>query len=45
MTDGGDTTYEPWQPGEPASSLDRSIAQTRRQSFPIFGLDPDDPRD
>jgi acetoin utilization protein AcuC len=45
MTDGGDVKYESWQPGDPASSLDRSIAQTRHQSFPFFGLDPDDPRD
>jgi acetoin utilization protein AcuC len=45
MTDGGDVAYKSWQPGEPANSLDRSIAQTRRQSFPFFGLDPDDPRD
>jgi acetoin utilization protein AcuC len=45
MTDGGDVAYKSWQPGEPANSLDRSIAQTRHQSFPFFGLDPDDPRD
>jgi acetoin utilization protein AcuC len=45
MTDGGDATYQPWQPGEPANSIDRSILQTRHQSFPFFGLDPDDPRD
>jgi acetoin utilization protein AcuC len=45
MTDGGDVKYEPWQPGDPANSLDRAITQTRHQSFPFFGLDPDDPRD
>jgi acetoin utilization protein AcuC len=34
----------PWQPGG-NSWLDRSIAATRRQVFPLLGLDPDDPRD
>jgi acetoin utilization protein AcuC len=33
-----------WQPGG-NSWLDRSIAATRRQVFPLLGLDPDDPRD
>jgi acetoin utilization protein AcuC len=37
-------TYAPWQPGG-ESWLDRSIAATRQASFPLVGLDPDDPRD
>jgi acetoin utilization protein AcuC len=45
MTDGADPSYQPWQPGDTPSSLDRSINLTRHQSFPFFGLDPDDPRD
>jgi acetoin utilization protein AcuC len=45
MTDGGDVSYRSWQPGQTADSIDRAIAATRRQSFPFFGLDPDDPRD
>ena len=33
-----------WQPGG-ESWLDRAVAATRRASFPLLGLDPDDPRD
>jgi acetoin utilization protein AcuC len=33
-----------WEPGGD-SWLDRAIAATRRASFPLLGLDPDDPRD
>jgi acetoin utilization protein AcuC len=35
---------EPWQPGG-ESWLDRAIGATRNASFPLLGLDPDDPRD
>jgi len=37
-------TVEPWVPGG-ESWLDRSIGATRNASFPLLGLDPDDPRD
>lgn len=33
-----------WQPGGD-SWLDRAISATRRASYPLLGLDPDDPRD
>jgi acetoin utilization protein AcuC len=45
MTDGGKVAYEPWQPGDTADAVDRSIAATRRLVYPAHGLDPDDPRD
>ena len=47
MTDGGDSTWHPWQPvgARDASALDRAIVATRRAVFPLHGLDPDDPRD
>jgi acetoin utilization protein AcuC len=35
---------EPWVPGG-ESWLDRAIGGTRREVFPLLGLDPDDPRD
>ena len=35
---------EAWQPGG-ESWLDRAVAATRREVFPLLGLDPDDPRD
>lgn len=45
MTDDVDPAYEPWQPtGEP-SAVDRAIAAARKTAFPLFGLDPHDPRD
>jgi acetoin utilization protein AcuC len=45
MTDGASTEYRRWEPtGEP-DSVDRAIAATRTAAFPLFGLDPDDPRD
>jgi acetoin utilization protein AcuC len=45
MTDGGQVSYEHWQPGDTANPVDRSIAATRRFVYPLLGLDPDDPRD
>jgi acetoin utilization protein AcuC len=44
MTDDGDATYEPWQPGTD-DAVDRAIVQTRTAVFPLHGLDPHDPRD
>ncbi|MFX0593769.1 acetoin utilization protein AcuC [Melissospora conviva] len=45
MTDGCDVAYRPWQPeGEPGS-VDRAVLATRMAAFPLFGLDPHDPRD
>lgn len=44
MTEGADLTFAPWDLDH-EESVDRSIAATRRASFPLFGLDPDDPRD
>jgi acetoin utilization protein AcuC len=44
MTDDGDTRYQPWQPGG-ESPLDRAITASRAATFPLLGLDPDDPRD
>ncbi|MFL6164147.1 MAG: acetoin utilization protein AcuC [Jatrophihabitantaceae bacterium] len=44
MGEGRDPAPQPWNPGG-ESWLDRSIAATRAASFPLLGLDPDDPRD
>jgi len=45
MTDDVDLSYEPWQPtGEP-DAVDRAILATRKEVFPLLGLDPHDPRD
>lgn len=44
MGEGRDPAPQPWNPGG-ESWLDRSIAATRNASFPLLGLDPDDPRD
>jgi acetoin utilization protein AcuC len=44
MGEGRDPQAEPWMPGGD-SWLDRAIGATRRASFPLLGLDPDDPRD
>jgi acetoin utilization protein AcuC len=41
---GDEPAVEPWNPGG-EGWLDRTIAATRRASFPLLGLDPDDPRD
>jgi acetoin utilization protein AcuC len=43
MTEGRDTSYEPWTEG--ADRVDTSVLETRRMLFPLHGLDPDDPRD
>ncbi len=46
MSDGDGTAvgFEPWD-GQDASPVDRAIAKTRSAVFPLFGLDPHDPRD
>ncbi|ONI87158.1 acetoin utilization protein AcuC [Saccharothrix sp. ALI-22-I] len=44
MTDGADTTFEPWG-GQVDTPVDLAIRETRRALFPLHGLDPDDPRD
>ncbi|MCW3813337.1 acetoin utilization protein AcuC [Micromonospora sp. DR5-3] len=45
MTDDADPAYEPWQPNGEPNAVDRAIAASRRAVFPLFGLDPHDPRD
>ena len=55
MSDGGDTSFSPWELGPGAAvamaddrsmaRLDQAILDTRRAAFPPLGLDPDDPRD
>lgn len=44
MTEHGSVGYTPWEPGGRAA-IDAAIQATRRASFPLIGLDPDDPRD
>jgi len=44
MGEGREPTPQAWMPGG-ESWLDRSIAATRNASYPLLGLDPDDPRD
>jgi len=47
MTDGGTGDFVPWQPAGSTGSdtVDRAITATRSAVFPLFGLDPFDPRD
>jgi acetoin utilization protein AcuC len=47
MTDGGRGDFIPWQPAGTvgADAVDRAITATRNAVFPLFGLDPHDPRD
>jgi acetoin utilization protein AcuC len=45
LTDGGDTTFTPWQPEAEGDQLDRAIMAARKAVFPLHGLDPHDPRD
>jgi acetoin utilization protein AcuC len=46
LTDGADGSYRPWTPGAGApDAVDRAILATRREVFPLLGLDPADPRD
>jgi acetoin utilization protein AcuC len=45
MSDDVDPTYTAWQPGDGGDAVDRAILATRREVFPLLGLDPYDPRD
>ena len=47
MTDGGTPDLVPWQPSTDGGpdAVDRAITATRNAVFPLFGLDPFDPRD
>jgi acetoin utilization protein AcuC len=45
MGDDVDPTYTAWQPGDGGDAVDRAIVATRREVFPLLGLDPYDPRD
>jgi acetoin utilization protein AcuC len=45
MTDGGTADFTPWQPSGSPDAIDRAVAATRNAVFPLFGLDPHDPRD
>src|SRR5690606_37926348 len=40
MTDGADPSFTEWEPGDEETPLDRSITATRREAFPLLGLDP-----
>jgi len=44
LGEGRDPKPTPWMPGGD-SWLDRAIGATRSASFPLLGLDPEDPRD
>jgi acetoin utilization protein AcuC len=36
--------FEPWD-GQDGSPVDHVISAVRREIFPLYGLDPHDPRD
>ncbi len=41
MTDGASAEYRSWATGaDPADPLDRAVLATRREVFPLHGLDP-----
>ncbi len=41
MTDGADTWWKSWDVGyDPESALDRAVMATRKEVFPLHGLDP-----
>jgi acetoin utilization protein AcuC len=44
--DGADITFQPWEAGDgdPDDPLDQAVAATRREIFPMHGLDPDGDR-
>ncbi len=44
MTEEADVSFEPWG-GATGEPVDIAIRDTRRAVFPLYGLDPDDPRD
>jgi acetoin utilization protein AcuC len=46
LTDEVNPAFIPWVPGEGGGdAVDRAIMATRREVFPLLGLDPYDPRD
>jgi acetoin utilization protein AcuC len=45
LTDQVDPTFTKWQPGGDDDPVDRAILATRREVFPLLGLDPLDVRD
>jgi acetoin utilization protein AcuC len=45
MSDDVEPVYTAWQPGDGGDAVDRAILATRREVFPLLGLDPYDPRD
>ena len=45
MTDGTPPHWQPWEPSGAPDALDRAVLATRRAVFPLYGLDPFDPRD
>jgi acetoin utilization protein AcuC len=44
MTDGADVDFAPWD-GQAETPVDRAILAARTEVYPLFGLDPRDPRD
>lgn len=41
MTDGADTWWKSWEVGyDPGDALDRAVMATRKEVFPLHGLDP-----
>ncbi|MDN6332438.1 MAG: acetoin utilization protein AcuC, partial [Micrococcaceae bacterium] len=41
MNDGVDLWWRSWEVGyDPADFIDRTIMATRKEVFPVFGLDP-----
>lgn len=44
LVEGGSAEYRPWD-GQDGTPVDRVITAARREIFPLYGLDPDDPRD
>ena len=44
MTEGADVSFQPWGGGT-EEPVDIAVRDTRRAVFPLYGLDPDDPRD
>lgn len=45
LTDGPLAGWRPWQPSGTPDAVDRAITATRKAVFPLYGLDPYDPRD
>ncbi len=41
LTDEVNPTFTPWEPGDSGDAVDRAIAATRHEVFPLLGLDPE----